>query len=79
MTEPVLVDTAAAAEAVGVAASGFTTWARRRDLRPVRHERRGRRTVALWDVRAVLELTRRPRDTPPSPQTLDRAPHSLSE
>lgn len=59
VSEPVVVDTGAAAEAVGVAASGFTTWARRRGLRPLRHERRGRRTVALWELQAVLELTRR--------------------
>lgn len=52
------VDTGAASVAVGVAASGFTTWARRRGLRPLRHERRGRRTVAVWDLDAVLALTR---------------------
>lgn len=51
-----LVDTATAAHAVGIAASGFTTWARRRGLRPVRHERAGRKR-ALWELQAVYQAT----------------------
>lgn len=51
------VDTATAAHAVGLAASGFRTWARRRGLDPIRHERRGRSTVAVWDLDAVYAAT----------------------
>lgn len=58
---PTLVDTGAAAEAVGVAASGFRSWARRRGLDPVERRRVGRRFVAYYDLRAVLEAER---DTP---------------
>lgn len=66
MTAQVLVLTDEAAAAVQVAPTSFTSWARRRGVRPVRHERRGRRTVAVWDLDAVYEATtRRPvYDTP---------------
>lgn len=60
MTQPVLVDTAAAAQALPDSPDDsrlFAKWARRRGLEPAGHERRGRSTVALWDVEAVLRLS----------------------
>lgn len=57
-----LVRTDEAAAAVGVQPTSLTTWARRRGVRPVRHVRRGRRTLAVWDLDELFEATKRPPD-----------------
>lgn len=49
------VTSAEAARLVGVAPDSFRAWARRRRLVPVKKQRRGSRTVALYDADAVLD------------------------
>lgn len=53
-----LVETDAAAAAVGMAPAAFREWAARRGLRAVRHVRLGRSTIAVWDLRQVYETDR---------------------
>lgn len=72
---PRLVDTATAAEAVGVTPAAFRTWARRRGLSPVARVRDGRRHVALYRLSDVYAATR-PRS--PDPR-LDKLRHRLTE
>lgn len=53
-----LVTTDEAALDLGLAASGFSTWARRRGLEPVRYARVGRSWRALYDLDAVYRAER---------------------
>lgn len=53
-----LVDTAAAAAAVGVATRSFRTWARRRGVEPVDRVRVGRRQLAYYRLSDVYAATR---------------------
>lgn len=54
-----LVDTATAAHALGKSAGAFRVWAHRNGLEPVSYERRGRRTVALYELDDVYRATSR--------------------
>lgn len=58
-TRPVLMTTDKAARLLDIRPDTFRSWARRRDLRPVRHVRLGRSTIALWDMDQVFEAEQR--------------------
>lgn len=59
------VDTETAAYAVGKSPSAFRMWAGRRGLLAHRLVRRGRRTVALWDLEQVQHHANTPGRTTP--------------
>ncbi len=59
------VDTETAAHAIGKTPAAFRMWAGRRGLRAHRLVRRGRRTVALWDLEQVQHHANTPGRTTP--------------